>query len=319
MFEDWDSNENDIFAEYRPTGKDIIDGIPDVYVGRLACRSKREVTTLVNKIIDYESSKADDSWFKNMILIGGDTYPDSGHPLGYEAEIDTNVSASYMTGFSFERLWASTGALTGQDVVEQSINDGAGFIHMAGHANPSVLVTHPQQKEEKITILRMYNIYAPLHINPRLRNKDKLPVVVIGGCHNSQFNVSMRNILLGIRDEGFMEYFNYSFYKMEWVPKCFSWWLISKANGGVIAAMGNTGLGMGLPGFDYPNGLDGWLLPRFFYNYGQLGAEHAGAAHSAAVADYALEFDINSDDADRQMIEQWPLLGDPSLMIGGYD
>jgi len=83
--------------------------------------------------------------------------------------------------------------------------------------------------------------------------------------------------------------------------------------------MGNTGLGMGLPGFDYPNGLDGWLLPRFFYNYGQLGAEHAGAAHSAAVADYVLEFDINSDDADRQMIEQWPLLGDPSLMIGGYD
>ncbi|MEE9440681.1 MAG: C25 family cysteine peptidase, partial [Candidatus Thermoplasmatota archaeon] len=175
------------------------------------------------------------------------------------------------------------------------------------------------QSEDTITILRMYNIYAPLHINPRLRNKDKLPVVVIGGCHNSQFNVSMRNILLGIRDEGFMEYFNYSFYKMEWVPKCFSWWLISKANGGVIAAMGNTGLGMGLPGFDYPNGLDGWLLPRFFYNYGQLGAEHAGAAHSAAVADYALEFDINSNDADRQMIEQWPLLGDPSLMIGGYD
>lgn len=319
VFEDWDSNENDIFAEYRPAGKDIMDGIPDVYVGRLACRSKREVTTLVNKIIDYESSKADDSWFKNMILIGGDTYPDHGDPLGYEAEIDTNVSASYMTGFSFERLWASTGALTGQKVVEQAINDGAGFIHMAGHANPSVLVTHPPQSEDTITILRMYNIYAPLHINPRLRNKDKLPVVVIGGCHNSQFNVSMRNILLGIRNEGFKEYFNYSFYKMEWVPKCFSWWLISKANGGAIAAMGNTGLGMGLPGFDYPNGLDGWLLPRFFYNYGQLGAEHAGAAHSAAVADYALEFDINSDDADRQMIEQWPLLGDPSLMIGGYD
>jgi len=318
VFEDWDSNGNDVFAEFTTFSKDIIDGIPDVYVGRLACRSKREVRTLVNKIINYESTKADDAWFKNMLLIGGDTYPDSGDPLGYEAELDTNVSASYMTGFSFERLWASTGALTGQDVVEDAINDGAGFVHMAGHANPSVLVTHPPQSEDTITILRMYNIYQPLKMNPRLRNKDMLPVVVIGGCHNSQFNVSLSNILHGVLNEGF-EYFNYTFYRQEWVPKCFSWWLTSKPNGGVIAAMGNTGLGMGLPGFDYPDGLDGWLLPRFFYNYGQLGVENVGAAHSAAIADYVLEFDINSDDADRQMVEQWPLLGDPSLMIGGYE
>jgi len=311
VFEDWDSNGNDVFAEFRVGFKDIIDGIPEVFVGRLACRTTREATTLVNKIIDYESSKADDSWFKNMLLIAGDTYPDSGDPLGYEAEIDTNVSASYMTGFNFERLWASTGALTGQDVVEDSITNGAGFIHMAGHANPAVLVTHPPQSEETITILRMWNLYKPLHLNPRLRNNEKQPVVVIGGCHNSQFNVSLRNFILSIRNEGLQEYFSYNFFKNEWVPECFSWWLVSKANGGAIAAMGNTGLGMGLPGFSYPDGLDGWLLPRFFYNYGQLGVENVGAAHSAAITDYALEFDINSDDADRQMIEQWPLLGDP--------
>ena len=83
--------------------------------------------------------------------------------------------------------------------------------------------------------------------------------------------------------------------------------------------MGNTGLGMGLPGFDYPDGLDGWLLPRFFYHYGVEGVPYAGAAHSSAIGDYAIEFDINTGDADRQMIEQWPLLGDPSLMIGGYE
>jgi hypothetical protein len=318
VFEDWDSNGNDIFAEFTTTQKDIIDGIPDVYVGRLPCRSRREVTTIVNKIIEYENVKADDSWFKHMILIGGDTYPDSGDPLGYEAEIDTNLSASYMTGFNFERLWASTGVLTGQDVVEESINDGAGFIHMAGHANPAILVTHPPQSEDRIIILRMWNIFSPLNLNPKLNNAEMLPVVVIGGCHNSQFNTTLRNIPLGIREEGF-EYFNYTFFKNEWVPKCFSWWLTSKSNGGAIAAMGNTGLGMGLPGFDYPNGLDGWLLPRFFYNYGQMGLEHVGEAHSAAITDYAIEFDINADSSDRQMIEQWPLLGDPSLLIGGYD
>jgi hypothetical protein len=319
VFECWDSNENDIFAEYKPTSKDIIDAIPDVFVGRLACRNTFEVKTVVQKIINYESTRADDSWFKHMLLIAGDTYPDSGEATAYEGEISTDVSASHMGGFSLDRLWASTGALTGQKVVVDAINNGAGFIHMAGHANPSVLVTHPpQEKDEKIVILQMYNFFNPLNINPKLRNKDMLPFVVIGGCHNSQFNVSLKNILLGLRDLG-KEYFDYDFYKMEWVPKCFSWWLVSRPNGGSIVAIGNTGLGMGLPGFNYPNGLNGWLLPRIFYNYAQEGLENAGAVHSAAITDYAIEFDINTKNADRQMLEQWPLLGDPSLLIGGYE
>ena len=331
-FEDWDSNGNGIFAEYTPTSKDIIDGSPDIYIGRLACNSLKEVSLMVEKIINYEKTPADDTWFKRMLLIGGDTYPESGGPGEYEAEIDTNVSASYMTGFEFERLFASSGTLTGQNSVEQAINAGAGFIHCAGHANPSILVTHPPlNKTEKITILSMYNIpplnafYALLYQGkgiagfleklkerwmPRLTNGEKQPIVVVGGCHNSQFNVT----LLNIRTYGFTHAYGYGIH----VPKCWSWWLTSKKDGGAIATMGNTGLGMGLPGFDYPNGLDGWLLPRFFYNYNQLNQHHVGEAHSAAITDYVNEFDINADDADRQMVEQWLLLGDPSLMIGGY-
>lgn len=331
-FEDWDSNGNGIFAEYTTTEKDIIDGSPDVYVGRLACSSVKEVQLMVEKIINYEKSPAADEWFNHMLLIGGDTYPESGGVGAYEAELSTNVSASFMTGFDINRLWASTGSLTGQKGVEQAINAGAGFIHCAGHANPSVLVTHPPlNKTKKITILGMYNIppmnafYALFYQKrgiagfieelqerwmPRLKNAEKQPIVVVGGCHNSQFNVTLQNI----RAYGFSYAYGYGIH----VPKCWSWWLTSKQDGGAIATMGNTGLGMGLPGFDYPNGLDGWLLPRFFYNYGQLGLNHIGEAHSAAIADYVNEFDINTDDADRQMVEQWALLGDPSLRIGGY-
>jgi hypothetical protein len=331
-FEDWDSNGNDIFAEFSSTQKDIMDGSPDVYVGRLPCRTVKDVQLIVEKIMNYESNPAADEWFKRMILIGGDTYPESGGIGAYEAELDTNVSASYMTGFEFERLWASTGTLTGQESVEQAINTGAGFIHCAGHANPSTLVTHPPlNKTQKITILRMYNIppmnafYALFYQKkglsgfiqelreqwmPRLSNGEKQPIVVVGGCHNSQFNVTPKNIL----EYGFAYAYGWGIH----APKCWSWWLTSKENSGAIATMGNTGLGMGLPGFEYPNGLDGWLLPRFFYNYGQLGRQHVGEAHSAAIADYVNEFDINADDADRQMVEQWILLGDPSLMIGGY-
>ncbi len=322
FFDDWDSNDNGKFAEYGGFIKDVIDGAPDVYIGRLACRSEKEVTTVVNKIITYEETKAAESWFKHMLLIGGDTYPYEDAYDGCEAEIDTDLSASYMDGFTFTRLWASTGMLTGQSVVEDAINDGAGLIHMAGHANPSCLVTHPPYSEETITILQMYDIGDPLNMNPKLDNKDMLPVILIGGCHNSQFNVSLMNIIKGIMEYGIKGMFlesPFKFYYMEWVPKCFSWWLTSNPNGGAIATMGNTGLGMGIGGQDYVTGLDGWLFPRFFYHYGQDGQEFIGMAHSSAITDYVNEFDINADGEDRQMIQQWALLGDPSLMIGGYD
>jgi len=333
-FEDWDSNGNGIFAEYTNNKKDIIDGSPDVYVGRLACSSVDEVDLMVKKIINYEKSPADKTWFDRMLLIGGDTYPEIGGVGEYEAELDTNVSASYMTGFEIQRLWASEGTLTGQTDVEQAISAGAGFIHCAGHANPTILVTFPpldEDKSEKITILGMYNI-PPLNAfytlffqkkglaaaleklqerwMPKISNGEKQPIVVIGGCHNSQFNITLQNIL----SYGFSYAYGHGIH----APKCWSWWLMSKEDGGAIATMGNTGLGMGIGGFDYPNGLDGWLLPRFFYNYGQLGRHYVGEAHSAAIGDYVNEFNINTGDADRQMVEQWILLGDPSLMIGGY-
>jgi len=75
-FEDWDSNGNGIFGEwFNPSdGRDIIDYVPDVAVGRLACRYGFEVDIMVDKIIAYETG-AVDSWFKHAVMIAGDTFP----------------------------------------------------------------------------------------------------------------------------------------------------------------------------------------------------------------------------------------------------
>jgi len=323
VYEDWDSNGNGIVGEYSFFKKDTIDGAPDIYIGRLACRSQNDVDIIVNKIITYEQTKADESWFKHMLLIGGDTYPES--PIAFEAEIDTNLSASHMEGFTFDRLWASTGALTGQADVEEAFSNGCGFIHMAGHANPSKLVTHPpfdKDKEIDIQILAMYDIKNLDHFQPVLTNGEKQPIVIVGGCHNSQYNTSLSVILDDIKEHGIKGTFfgaPWRFYYMEWVPKCFSWWLTIQENSGAIATFGNTGLGMGIWDYDYLTGLDGWLFPRFFYHYGVEGKEHIGMAQGAAIIDYVNEFDINKDSEDRQMIQQWALLGDPSLLAGGYE
>jgi hypothetical protein len=331
VFDDWDSNGNDVFAEFSFSQKDILDLVPDVFVGRLPCRTLAQVETSVVKLITYENTKADPSWFKNLLLIAGDTYQDSPGGL-YEGELANDYSASFMTDFTPIRLWGSNGALTGQKSVEDAINTGAGFVHMAGHANPGILITHPPQDNAKITILRMYHLPLLDFIgylgrgkidkaiesllkprNPRLTNAYKLPVVVIGGCHNSQFNTTLLNIFT------MKPFFTRAYGYGEYVPKCFSWFLTNLENGGAIAAMGNTGLGMGYHDAGYTTGLDGWLMPQFFKHYGTNNEEYIGAAHSYAIRDYALNFDCNTGDADRQMLEQWPLMGDPSMLIGGYE
>ena len=325
VFEDWDSNGNGNIGEWSNFvgKKDIIDGAPDVYVGRLACRDASEVDIIVNKIINYEASPRDPSWFKKMLLIGGDTYPES--PIAFEAEIDTELSSTFMEGFTFEKLWASIGTLTGREDVSQAFSQGCGFIHMAGHANPASLVTFPpydKHKEEKIIIMAMYDIFNFPDINPTLTNGEKQPIVLIGGCHNSQYNVTLANIITGIQEYGIKGYFfgpPYRYAYMEWVPKCFSWWLTIKPDGGAIATFGNSGLGMGIWDYGYLEGLDGWLFPRFFMHYGQEGKENIGWAQGAAITDYVNEFDINKDGEDRQMVQQWALLGDPSLLPGGYN
>ena len=74
-FEDWDSNGNGIFAEWNQWEKDIIDLIPDVYLGRLPCRNRFEVKIMVDKIINYENEAYGADWFTRIVVVGGDSAP----------------------------------------------------------------------------------------------------------------------------------------------------------------------------------------------------------------------------------------------------
>ena len=156
----------------------------------------------------------------------------------------------------------------------------------------------------------------------KLKNKEKLPIITVGGCHNAQFNVTMMNIPKGISEYGLSGYFferPFRFYYMEWVPRCFCTWLVFKNNGGAIASIGNTGLGIGYVNEYWNEGLSGWLMPRFYGCYTNQSKNILGEAHDQAITDYIqIIGGVNSQHADRKTIEEWLLIGDPSLKIGGY-
>ena len=69
-----------------------------------------------------------------------------------------------------------------------------------------------------------------------------------------------------------------------------------------------------------------FLEPQFFYQVGINGSEYVGQAWGNAITDYLDEYSPidwdtpnGSDSAiDVKTVQQWVVLGDPSLKIGGY-
>ncbi|UCD14389.1 MAG: peptidase C25 [Thermoplasmatales archaeon] len=491
VFEDWDPNGDGIFAAWgRPgvendTGLDLI---PDVALGRLACRNRREVKTVVDKIINYEENQCDPTWFKKMTVVSGDgfldqvdldfqwntselpdgtytiyaesTNPDGisgprdvinvtldrsvktnltfnhddhlrvdGYPSPPIAEIVTvsegdilgntdfnytptegeaycnnfnpwaNMSyiggvlhirgksydpqaygnltdihvwiknedeevvfsdwrndtemyyegewttgerslfgrggALYYMPEDFEKqiIWTSNGKFTGQSDVIKALSQGSGFAFLSGHGSPNVWSDHfpgvpGNRREASVKGLSVLQIspwfpfisFPVLPMN-KLSNRNKLPVAVIGGCHNSQFNVSAIPCFLDILSY----YFDFIPNRYMWtygtpVPECFSWYLIRLPKRGAIATMGNTGLGYGMPGKACTTGGgDSWITIEFFKQYGAEGKEILGEAYAQTLTTYINSFDMEDFEAGHpKTIQQWVLLGDPSLKIGGY-
>lgn len=314
-FSSWDSNDNGVFAEWTTTQKDILDMYPEVYVGRLPCTSVAQVKTMVKKIITYETSTYDAEWFKTFVGVAGDTYPAVNDPY-YEGELATNASFQQLEGLGFEAsmLWTSNGRFTDPDSVLDEISKGCGFVHFSGHGNPMVWSNHPPRNESWVDGPNAFQMKT-------LSNGEKLPVVIVGGCHNAQYNTSLYNMIKGILEDG-LAYFQSTrpfgkFWYYEWIPRCWAWAMASHSRGGSIAIIANTGLGYGEPGAQTLTQRGRHMEWLFFKAY-QDGKVNLGETHGTDLVYYMNEHPPMDDLTDCKIAQQWALLGDPSLLIGGY-
>lgn len=314
-FSSWDTDNDGIYGEWIDDGVATsaedknIDLYPDVYVGRLACRNNLEVKTMVDKIITYETETYGSEWFNRIVVCGGDTYLESENPdwVGSEGERNNMKVLENMTGFDQVKLWTSDGSFTGVSDIIQAFNDGAGFVYFDGHANPYHWSTHPPNEDTWVNGLSVTTMSF-------LNNKEKLPVVVVGGCHNLQFDVHLGKIAED------------PWYLYTWIPECWGWKLTRKIGGGSIATIGCTGLGMTSEDkFDGEPGAGDYLEPTFFYEYGMNHTRYLGQCWGNAITDYLNRFPVDwntpaarNDAIDTKTVQQWTLMGDPSLLLGGY-
>jgi len=237
--------------------------------------------------------------------------------------------ALYYMPETFEReiIWASNGRLTGVPDVVKAWSEGSGFVFIAGHGSANVWADHYPGVPGNRRHGSVYGLHVidfnkrPIMAIDSLSNAEKLPIAVIGGCHNSQFNVSMIPAVYDILPYYFPRLPKITMWTYGTpVPQCFSWRLVRNPNGGSIASIGNTGFGYGMPGKDLTTGGgDGWITIEFFRQYGEHGQTVLGSAHTQAITTYIQTHDMTDYEAGHaKTVQQWALLGDPSLQIGGY-
>jgi hypothetical protein len=277
-------------------------------------------------------------------------------PMYYEGEWVTGEKAINGRGgalyympeeFDKEIFWCSNGKFNGPDDVISSFSEGYGFAFFSGHGSPGYWGDQwpgiPGNRQYgSVDGLVVSNLISylpfitgqPIWPMKTLSNTGKLPITIVGGCHNSLFNVSLipsalhvYRVMLG-RDNGLWTYGNL-------VPQCWSWYMVQLPNTGSIATMGNTGLGWGWEGeFCTVGAGDGWISSEFFkqygQHYGQEGYQTLGQVYQQTQTSYVNTFkdftlpecwwspDFGWDAIDAQAVQEWMLLGDPSLQIGGY-
>jgi hypothetical protein len=311
-FSSWDSDGDGVYGEWygNENAQDVgMDLTPDVAVGRLPCRNQQEVRTMVKKIITYETTTFQKPWFSTMLVIAGDTYSQLTNPnwTGFEGEYYGDKAIENMTGFTPTRLYTSDQTFTDKQDVIRAFRKGWGFVYFVGHGSPKQWGNNKPNGTGFVQGPNSNDMW-------KFRNKDKLPVCVVSGCHNSQFDVCLRRI-----------FNNVTRWKQEYVPECWSERMIREPTGGSICCIGCTALGFTKEDKSSFKGGINELEGAFFHAYGQDRITVLGDTWAAAVTWYAQMYPVEWNSSgwgdswiDAKVIQSWALFGDPSLQIGGY-
>ena len=303
----WDANHNGIYGEYNwEWNSDKVDFYPNVYLGRLPCKDKKEVSTVVAKIIRYERNTYNKRWFNNLIICAGDSFPLRNLRLLIalllpginwkditvrEGEYVGDRIAENLTGFHVKKLyasqylpWGDRKPLTKRNI-KKEIENGAGFVLFTGHGSIDRWGTYKPLFPLLRPLLHGYTSKDVLS----LRNKDKLPIVIIDGC------------LCGAFDQG----------------DCLAWEFVRSENGGAVASFAYVTYSVIHFLRDYVlYDFSGYIDMQFFKSYME-GKDVAGELLVDVLTAYLNNHPYLSSKSYNE-IEGLELFGDPTLKIGGY-
>jgi len=294
-FSNWDVDGDGKYAEY-PTDMANVDVIPDVYMGKLPANNAGEVSTVVDKILQY---KAHNKMTRKILQTGGDSFTGDSISEGeYANEAVLDVLPS---GYTTTRLWAShpnpdydTSELTKANIAK-GYRANVDFVDMSGHGNWAVWSTHPPNNEE--TWVPPETLISPTHgflyLDFKLynvNNQYKYPVVMYNACSNSKYSEK---------------------------PDCLGWRTLTKSGGGGIASFAASGIGYGSQGTSETERVMGWMEVHLFEEL--IATKTLGDVWNNCVSDYYTTFQSNFQQSDWKTMLEFAMFGDPTLDIDNGD
>ena len=302
----WDSNNNHLYGENYdniPGVNDTVDLYADLNIGRIPCTAKNELSIAVKKIIDYETNTNGSSWFKNIILIGGDTFPGWGV---IEGEVKNKVTKQIMSDFTPITLWTSENTFNAR-LFNNALKNGAGFVDYSGHGFEIGVSTHPPDSNRWIGYY-FYNLFWAF-------NGNKLPIIFFDACLTSKLDFNISEFIMYMPPFNLLSKLNLEsllpLSRFDKLVPTFSWNLLKKKNGGAIATIGATRTAFTQVDQNGVHGGAGYLSIKFFGAYAT--SDTVAQMLTKAQNDY-----INYAWKDYFTIEEFILIGDPSLKVGGY-
>lgn len=148
----WDDDGDGNWGEssqYNSQGRDEINWVPEVYVGRLPASTPLELEIMVNKTLNYEKNPFIGEWMNQMLLAGGIS---SYTPPEDETRLSTYILQNYIQSkMNYTHLCEYTSSYTPPDPKEalnhgiflDHFNAGYSTVFFAGHGNPNNFFRNP--------------------------------------------------------------------------------------------------------------------------------------------------------------------------------
>jgi hypothetical protein len=202
-----------------------------------------------------------------------------------------------MSDFEPYIIWTSKRNFN-RRTISNAINQGAGFLDYSGHGFEDGMGTYPP-----------HGLFKRFYLTPYIKdlvNGYKLPIIFFDACLTAKLDFILQDLL---------DYKEYLFFNIlahllnvntSMKLPCYAWCFVKHEGGGAIATIGATRTAFG--------GIEsgaGKMSIEFFeaYNSSEMLGQMMTMAQNAYITDVP-------DDAFT--VEEFTLLGDPSLKIGGY-
>jgi PKD repeat protein len=269
----WDDNGDGLYADIE---NDVIDGVPDVYIGRVPPSFVETAKEVVDKILGYEQNlNISDDWFNRILLSGTDAFSEYEGP---EGEILQEDIASLWRAGNGTRLYETDGTLT-SSILASEFNKGCSFASFAGHGNPDAWAIG----EWFFGLLPVLWSSSNVRV---LANEFRLPVVTAMACSTAQFDT----------------------------VDCIGEWFLMNPNGGAIGYFGATRVAWAYVGESIKDGLLGEMVWQVYQTLNE-GYSRLGEMWGISVSRYVQRHPIEWSIYDEKTVMEYILFGDPSLFI----